>query len=256
MADNKDLINDYYNHYDEENRLVKDKVHNIEFLVSKHYIDRYLTKNAKILEIGAGTGRYSLYYAQQGYDVTAIEYVQHNLEILKSKITPDMKIIAEQGNAVDLSHLQDNTFDVTLVLGPLYHLYQDVDIKAAISEAIRVTKPNGVIMLAYITKDCVFALDADHFGEKNYLDPNYPIQRCPENVFAALYINEFKNLMQQFNVKFLHNVATDGIAYLIKDKINQLTDESFKTWVNYQLSVCERIDCQGYSCHMLYICRK
>ena len=77
----------------------------------------------------AGTGRYSLHYASQGYDVTAIEYVQHNLDILKSKIQDGMVIRAEKGDAVDLSRFADDTFDVTLVLGPLYHLYTDFDIK-------------------------------------------------------------------------------------------------------------------------------
>ena len=64
-----------------------------------------------------------MFYAKEGYDVTAIEYVNHNLDILKSKITPNMKIRAEQGDAVDLSRFADNTFDITLVLGPLYHLF-------------------------------------------------------------------------------------------------------------------------------------
>jgi ubiquinone/menaquinone biosynthesis C-methylase UbiE len=121
MEERKNILDNYYNSYDEERRLVKDKSHNIEYLVTKEYIGKYLKPNDKILEIGAGTGRYSLFYAKEGYDVTAIEYVNHNLDILKSKITPDMKIRAEQGDAVDLSRFDDNTFDITLVLGPLYH---------------------------------------------------------------------------------------------------------------------------------------
>ncbi len=153
----QELINNHYNNYDEDVRLVKDNANNIEFLITKNYIDKYLTKDSKILEIGAGTGRYSLHYATKGYDVTSIEYVEHNLNILKSKITNDMKIVAEQGDAVDLSRFKDNTFDMTLVLGPLYHLFEEDDINKAIEEAIRVTKNNGVIMIAYLTSDGIFA---------------------------------------------------------------------------------------------------
>ena len=46
-----------------------------------------------------------------------------------------------------------NTFDVTLVLGPLYHLFKSDEEEKAISEAIRVTKPNGKILIAFILFD-------------------------------------------------------------------------------------------------------
>lgn len=255
----KEFINNHYSNYDEDIRLVKDNSHNIEFLITKNYIDKYLTKDAKILEIGAGTGRYSLHYASKGYDVTAIEYVEHNLNILKNKITKDMKILAEQGDAVDLSRFKDNTFDMTLVLGPLYHLFEDDDINKAIEEAIRVTKKNGIIMIAYITSDGVFAdWGVDHLldGYPNDFDKNFKLIRYPEGIFAPFYIEEFKNIMSKFDVECLHNVATDGIANIMADKINNLSEEEFKVWVKYQLSICERIDLQGYSCHMLYICKK
>ncbi len=62
--------------------------------------------------------------------------------------------------------------------------------------------------------------------------------------------------MSNYPVTMLHNIATDGIANIISDKINNFSEEEFKVWVRYQLSICEREDLQGYSCHMLYICRK
>lgn len=259
MKSRKTIINNHYNNYDEDSRLIKDHVHNIEFVVTKEYIEKYLKKDDKILEIGAGTGRYSLYYASKGYNVTAIEYVQHNLDILKGKIKNDMRIIAEQGDAVNLSRFEDNKFDVTLVLGPLYHLYDNDEILKAISEAIRVTKKHGIIMIAYITSDGVFADWAvDHLidGYPNDFDKNFKLIRYPEGVFAPFYIEEFKEIMKNFNIEFLHNVATDGISNIISEKINNLSEEEYKIWVKYQLSVCEREDLQGYSCHMLYICRK
>ena len=259
MDKRKENIDKFYNNYDEENRLVKDNTHNVEYLVSKEYIDRYLKEGDKVLEVGAGTGRYSLHYANLGYDVTAIEYTEHNLDILKDKITNDMKIVAEHGDAIDLSRFEDNTFDVTLVLGPLYHLYEDEDIDKAIKEAIRVTKKNGIIMIAYITSDGVFAeWGVDHLldGYPNDFDKNFKLIRYPEGVFAPFYISEFKEIMSKYDVTLLHNVATDGIVHIMEDKINSLSKEEFNVWVKYQLSICEREDLQGFSNHMLYICRK
>ena len=259
MKDRKEILNEHYNNYDEENRLIKDHTHNLEFVVTQHYLDNIIKQGDKILEVGAGTGRYSLYWASKGYDVTAIEYVQHNLDILKSHIDADMNIKAEQGDAVDLSRFDDNTFDITLVFGPLYHLYDDSDIDKAIKEAIRVTKINGIIAFAYITSDGVMAdWGIDHLidGYPNDFDSSFKLTRYPEGVFAPFYIDEFEKLMNNYNITFLHDIATDGIANIISDKINNLTDEEYKMWVKYQLSVCERRDLQGYSCHMLYICRK
>lgn len=259
MRKRESLLSSYYENYDEDNRLIKDNAHNIEYFITKTYIDKYLKPNDKILEIGAGTGRYSLMYAKQGYEVTAIEYIQHNLDILKSNIKKNMKITAEQGDAVNLSNLADNTYDVTLVLGPLYHLFNNKDINKAIKEAIRVTKKNGIIMFAYITSDGVFADWAiKHLidGYPNDFDKNFKLIRHPEGIFAPFYIEEFKNIMKNHNVKMLNNVATDGIGNLLSDKINALTKKEFEVWLKYQLSVCERVDLQGYSCHMLYICKK
>ena len=198
-------------------------------------------------------------YANKGYRINAIEFVQHNLDILKSKITDNMDIVAEQGDAVDLSRFEDNTFDVTLVLGPLYYLFNDEDINKAIREAIRVTKKDGIIAFSYITSDGVFAdWGGDHLidGYPNDFNDNFKLTRYPEGIFAPFYIQEFKDIMSKYDVKLLNSVAVDGIAPIIGDKINCLSKEKFDVWVKYQLSVCEREDLQGYSCHMLYICKK
>lgn len=259
MMDRKEIINNHYNNYSEDDRFTKDNYHSLEYIVSKTYFEKYIKPMDRILEVGAGTGAYSLYYADKGYKVNAIEFVEHNLDILKSKITDNMDIVAEQGDAVDLSRFEDNTFDVTLVLGPLYHLYEDDEINMAIKEAIRVTKQNGIIAFAYITTDGVFASWAiDHLidGYPKSFDDNFKLARTPEEIFGTFYIKEFKNIMSKYNVEHLHDVATDGIAPLLEDKINNLSNEEFDVWIKYQLSVCEREDLQGYSCHMLYICKK
>ena len=118
------ILKKYYNaDYTEDDRLTKDNTHKIEFITTVNYIDKYLKKGDKILEVGAGTGAYSLYYARLGYEVEALELSQDNLNVLNSKITPELKINSVQGNAIDLSMYQDNTFDITLVLGPLYHIF-------------------------------------------------------------------------------------------------------------------------------------
>ena len=254
-------LNKFYNEdCDEEERLLS-KHGSIEFITTTKYIDDLLKNGDRILEVGAGTGRYSLYYANIGYKVNAIEFVQHNVDILKSKITSNMDIDAEQGDALDLSRFNDNTFDVTLVLGPLYHLYNETDINKAIEEAIRVTKKDGYVAIAYLTSDSIFvnwALKKDHLidGYPNDFDKNFKMINYPGGIFSAFYIKEFKDIMAKHNVTLVKNIATDGLSYHFKEKIDSLNDQEFEVWVRYHLSTCEREELQGYSNHMLYICKK
>lgn len=69
-------IIEFYNNYDEDSRL-KRKNRMPEYLTTMKYIEKYLKPNSKIIEIGAGTGRYSIALADMGYDVTAVELVPH-----------------------------------------------------------------------------------------------------------------------------------------------------------------------------------
>lgn len=260
----EDILNDYYrNAYIEDTRLTKDKTHYVEFVTTTRYIEKYLKKGDKILEIGAGTGTYSLYYANKGYQVDAIELVQANIDVMKSKIKDSNNVKVLQGNAIDLSMYDDNTFDITLVLGPLYHLFKTEEINKAIEEAIRVTKIGGKIYFAFILFDLTMLTWG--FQSKNIFD-NIGINKqvltdfTPNNqesfIFNMKCFSEVKELMSKFNIKVLNYVATDGIGKLMKENINQMSEEEYNLYINYHLSICERQDLIGYSGHILSIVTK
>lgn len=145
-----DFLESYYNSYNEDGRLLSQHGQ-VEYITTQKYIHECLAgfRGGSILEIGAGTGRYSVALAKEGYAVTAVELIEHNIDILKSKLDGTENITVLQGNAVDLSFLEDNTFDMTLLLGPMYHLYTKEEKLLALSEAVRVTKPKGYILVAY-----------------------------------------------------------------------------------------------------------
>lgn len=257
------IINFYKDGCVEDDRLTKDKMHYVEFITTTTYIDKYLKKGDKVLEIGAGTGMYSLYYAKKGYQVDAVELVTANLEVMKSKITDDMNIKAIQGNAINLSMYDDDTFDLTLLLGPLYHLFKPTEVKKAIDEAIRVTKPGGKIFIAFILFDLTMLTWGfkDHNIYENYgVDKQVSLEFTPNNdeslIFNMRYYNEVKELMNKFVIKKLHYVATDGVGRLLTDTINDMSEEEYELYVKYHLSICEREDLMGYSGHILSICEK
>ena len=247
----------------EDERLTKDKMHKIEFITTTNYIEKYLKPGDRILEIGAGTGAYSLYYANKGYKVDAIELSKSNVEVFKSKITKDLDVNVIQGNAVDLSVYKDNTFDITLCLGPLYHLFKEEETTLAIKEAIRVTKPGGKIYLAFILFDLTMLTWGfkeknvyENYGENKQISENFKPNNAEELIFNMRYFEDIKKLIKSFNHKTINYVATDGIGRVIKDEINQMSEEEYNLYIKYHLSICEREDLIGYSGHILAILEK
>lgn len=247
----------------EDERLTKDKMHKIEFITTTNYIEKYLKPGDRILEIGAGTGAYSLYYANKGYKVDAIELSKSNVEVFKSKITKDLDVNVIQGNAVDLSVYKDNTFDITLCLGPLYHLFKEEETTSAIKEAIRVTKPGGKIYLAFILFDLTMLTWGfkeknvyENYGENKQISENFKPNNAEELIFNMRYFEDVKKLIKSFNIKTINYVATDGIGRVIKDEINQMSEEEYNLYIKYHLSICEREDLIGYSGHILAILEK
>ena len=112
-------LENYYGKFCEDKRLLR-KHGQVEYRTSMKYIHDYLKTGDRILDIGAGTGRYSVALSQEGYEVDAIELVKYNLGMLKAKKS---NVKAYQGTALDLSRYQDETFDLTLLFGPMYHLF-------------------------------------------------------------------------------------------------------------------------------------
>lgn len=256
------ILNNYYeNNYIEDERLKKDKTHYLEYITTTTYINKYLNKNDHILEIGAGTGAYSLYYASLGYKVDAVELIQNNVDLLKSKITNNMDINAYQGNALDLSRYEDNTFDITLLLGPLYHLFKKEERDKALSEAIRVTKYGGKILVAYIMFDsCMIDWGFrrgniySNYGSNKQVSLNFKPNNEEKLIFYMSILDEIKDELKNYNV--LKFVSTDGIGKVLSDSINNMTDEEYDLFVKYHLSTCEREDLIGYSGHIISIIEK
>ena len=264
MNNDYDCLNAYYTSYNEDGRLLSQHGQ-VEYLTTMTYIRKYLRPGSRVLEIGAGTGRYSAALAAEGYDVTAVELVAHNLDILRSKITPDMTLRAIRGNALDLTMLESEAFDLTLVLGPMYHLYGEADKKRAISEALRVTKPGGIVMAAYSISDASiieYVFKGGHLREvldDGMLDPvTFVTSSDPsaEYLFEMVRKPDIDRLMANFPVERLHYVATDGFTYFMRREVDEMDQETFGMFLKYHLTVCENPDLVGATAHSLDIFRR
>ena len=258
----KDILTEFYSNYDEDNRL-RSKHGMVEFLTTMRYIEKYLRPGMRILEIGAATGRYSHTLAQAGYSVDAVELVQHNIDIFKQKTIPGETVIIRQGDARDLSFYAENTFDLTLVLGPMYHLFTAEDQKQALREAIRVTKPGGIIFAAYCGNEATmvqYCFGRGMIRQQHYRDLIDPVTfkaaSDPMELFVLYRKEDIDELMEEFSVTRLHYVGTDMATNYMRSAIDEMDDALFDLYLQYHFTICERGDCVGTSHHVLDVFRK
>ena len=261
--DRIEIVKGFYEQVNEDVRLESSRQGQLEFFITMNYIHKFVKTGDKVLEIGAGTGRYSIALAKEGYQVTAIELVDSNLDVLKANAKGLSNVEACQGDALDLSRFSDDTFDITLVFGPMYHLYEENDQHRALDEAIRVTKPNGVILVAFLSAHAIICtnylyswLPAVHGLRENF-DKDYNVRHFKEQLFTGFDICEFEALFSDKEVSYITTVATDNVLEIAEQRYDfSMSDEDFKAFADYQMHICEKREMLGKSSHLLYICRK
>lgn len=256
---NKKELIEYYNKFNEDKRLTR-RHGKVEFIVTLKYIHDYLNKmnNPKIIDIGAGTGKYSIELSNQGYDVTAIELVKHNLSYIKKYD----KIKSYQGNAIDLSRFKDETFDLTLLFGPMYHLIDENDKIKALNEAKRITKKDGIIMVAYIMND--YCILTHGFKDNNILnaienkmiDDSFKCIKWDNNLYSVYRIEDIDKLNKKVNLNRIKIITPDGPANYMRNTLNKMSDKEFDKFIEYVLSISDRKDMIGSSAHTIDILKK
>ena len=245
----------YYNKFNEDKRLTRRRGL-IEYMTTMSYIHKYIKLNDKVIEIGAGTGKYSISLANEGYDVTAVELIKHNLRQIEKKSNKVKTIL---GNAKNLNMISDDSYDITLLFGPMYHLITKEEKIMALTEAKRITKKNGIIMVAYCMND--YAIITHGFVDNNIkesikngeVDSNYHVSPKETDLYSRLTIDEINELNSIANLKRIKIIAVDGAAHYIRNTLNNMDDEEFNIFMDYHYKTCERQDLIGASAHTLDI---
>ena len=250
----------YTEMFNEDTRLCRTNSSSIEYLTNKLYILDELKTGDKILELGAATGRYTMMLAEEGYEVTALEYVEKNLNVLKSNIQDNHNIHPILGDALDLSQFSDESFDVVLNMGPLYHFPNHEDRDLVVKETMRVLKKGGTAFFAFINNDMVFVTESLVYSD-NFLTVdnnlyNKKSHKVSDDPFTVLTVESIRELMKQNKCEEYKFIASDGYAELLSDKIDSLSKDKFDKWMKYHLYMCEKPEALGASHHLLYITKK
>ncbi len=246
-----------YEIFNESNRLNRSQAARVEFLTTVCYIEQYLKPGDRILDLGAGAGEYSLYFAEKGYAVSALELADANIRSFRKKIKPEHSIDLVQGNALDLSRYEDESFEIVLLLGPLYHLHKDADKLRVIQEAKRVCKKDGKLFFAFINNDFVFLTELnyqpDYFEKGDYDKQTFRLRDFP---FVFHTVDRCRELLRSGEIRVLREVASDGASELLAEKINAMNQENYAQYLRYHNYICEKPELLGMTNHLLFIGEK
>lgn len=257
MENEEKRVSALYDIFDEGSRL-STKATQVEFLTTIRQIEKHLKPGMKILDLGAGTGEYSLYFAGKGFEITAIELVEKHVMQIKDKINSEMSLEVFQGNALDISMIADKSYDIIMCFGPLYHLVKIEDRMKCIEEVKRVCKDNGKMFFAFISNDMVITTETMCYNAKFLKGDSYNHKKFKVVDFPFVFhtVDDCRKLLKDSNLIINAEVAADGLSELLADKINNMDDESYKQWLNYHYYCCEKPEFLGASNHLLFIAEK
>lgn len=247
--------------YDEWTRLDR---HRVEFDITKRYLDHYLKGDKlKIFDIGGGPGRYSIYLAEKGHQVTLLDLSNKNVEMAKIKAKEAGVELAGavKGNALDLSEFESEAYDVVLLMGPLYHLIHEADRRKSIENAMRLLKKGGLLIAAFISnyapiQDALLYCNADFDTEEllTYLENG--LNEAEQGFTTAYFtgVEEAKALMNSFD---LEELAFAGIENILGSKESEImASPQYAKWIDIAYALSQDAKVYGTSQHFLYIGKK
>lgn len=250
-------IEKHYNKHPEDLRLLR-RHGVVEFEVTMHHLHRFLQQGQYILDIGAGTGRYSSSLLAEGYKVKAVELVRRNIDVfLKREPTADVV----QGDARNLSFIADDTADITLLLGPLYHLIGDEDKLKALNEAKRITKPGGLIFVAYLMNEysiLSYCFDEDRIEDlmaKGFVDKDFHIRTQTDELYDYIRIEDINRLNEEVGLERVTIFSPDGASDYMRTRLTRMSEKTFSLFIEYQKCISERMDLIGAGSHVVDVVR-
>jgi len=258
------IVQDHYNSnvMNEWNRIADRP----EYLLTCRMLDRYIKPNDSVLDIGGGPGRYSIYFAQKGSNVTLFDLSHENTKFAQERaIEYGLTIKTVTGDAREADKLVDVQFDHILLMGPMYHLLEENDRISAVNAALKLLKPNGIIYISFINlvagmifymKKVPELINTNIPSEVMYRESFLSQKSFAGNGFTKVFMieqSEILSFMAQFPLEKLHLFAQESIMSPCEEKIMSQPKEITDSWINFCEKIWERDDLLSWSEHLMYV---
>ena len=194
----------------------------------------------------------------EGYEVKAVEMVRRNFDVLLKR-EPTADVV--QGDARHMPFVPTESADVTLLLGPLYHLIGDDEKMKALKEAKRGTKPGGLIFVAYLMIEysiLSYCFDEDRIGgllDRGVVDQNFHIQAQADELYDYVRLEDINRLDENAGLERVTIFSPDGASDYLRTRLNRMSDETFAHFIAYKKSISERADLIGAGSHVVDVVR-
>jgi len=265
----EDCVRIVQEHYDGDVQKEWDRLerHPFEFIITTGMMDRYVRPGDRILDIGGGPGRYSIYYAKKGCDVTLVDLSPENVKfaIEKSK-EMSVNIKAISGDAREVNKLVNGEFDHIFVMGPMYHLLDEKDRIKALNAAITLLKDGGLMYVSFILMFAGMIYDMKYMPqlllmetEKIFIDAVLKGKSYSGDVFTKAFLINQKDIipfMDKFNLEKMHLFGQESILSPCEANILNQPQEVIDKWIEVAEQLCERDEFLSYSEHAMYIGQK
>ncbi|MGQ0648101.1 MAG: methyltransferase domain-containing protein [Gemmatimonadaceae bacterium] len=165
-------ITDYYERTPEESRL-EHGAFRLEEARTRELIERHAPDPpAEALDVGGAAGAYAIWLAERGYAVHLLDATPRLVEEARRRSSRAARglVSCRVADARALP-VADDSFDLVLLLGPLYHLVDAADRQTALREVTRVLRPGGVLLAAGITRfaSALDGLSRDLLGDDRFM---------------------------------------------------------------------------------------
>ena len=218
-----DKVTNFYENVNEDVRLEKQT---LEYTRSKNIISRYLFNNdMEIADVGGGSGPYSFWLAEQGHNVHLLDVTPKHIEIAKQKIK-DTNIDLSSCLCADARNLpyKNESMDLVLIMGALYHLQSQDSRAKCLSEAFRVLKRGGHVICTVISRYTVLVAtlkwNLSHIYDLDTLRKIIETGKVEGFTFPHAYFhtpNEIINELSTAGFYNTHAIAVEGIANAFGD---------------------------------------
>jgi S-adenosylmethionine-dependent methyltransferase len=266
MEDTTCTVKKYYNS-EVQKEWERLELHFIEFELTKRYLNRYIKTGDRVLDIGGGPGRHSLYIAEKGCDVTLADLSDENVRFALGKAKEKgLNIKAFPCDARNIDSYAEGSFDSILLMGPMYHLLAEADRIKAVEACLKLLRPGGVIFISFISSYAGIIYSMKYEPEM-ILIPELETQYrlftedktfVGESFTKTFFIRHADILpfMERFGLEKLHLLGQESLLAPNEPNIQAQPKEVVDKWLDLAEKVCEREDLLPFSEHFMYIGKK